>query len=95
LYAGNHDVADPLVSPVYGDFSKGFPPTILTTGTRDLLLSDTVRMHRALRLAGMTADLHVQEAGGHGGFLGMAPEDAWVLGEVRRFIEQHWAGGRR
>jgi acetyl esterase/lipase len=95
LYAGTHDLADPLVSPLYGDFSKGFPPTILTTGTRDLLLSDTVRMHRALRSTGASADLHVQEAGGHGGFLGMAPEDTWVLEEVRRFIERHWTGGRR
>lgn len=53
LYAGDHDLTNPLVSPIYGDFSKGFPPTILTTGTRDLLLSDTVRMHRALRSAGV------------------------------------------
>ena len=30
----------------------GFPPTILTTGTRDLLLSSTVRVHRKLRRAG-------------------------------------------
>ncbi|PKA44302.1 hypothetical protein CWR43_08450 [Rhizobium sullae] len=33
----------------------------LATGTRDLLLSDTVRMHRALRRAGVTAELHVVE----------------------------------
>jgi len=38
----------PYVSPLFGDFTRGWPPTLLTTGTRDLLLSDTVRMHRAL-----------------------------------------------
>ena len=59
LYAGGHDLADPSVSPLYADLARGFPPTILTTGTRDMLLSDTVRMHRALRAAGVTADLHV------------------------------------
>ncbi len=48
LYMGGADVIDPYVSPLYGDLA-GFPPTILTTGTRDMLLSDTVRMHRALR----------------------------------------------
>ena len=53
-----------------------FPPTILTTGTRDKLLSDTARFHRALRAAGIHAELHVWEAFGHAGFLGMAPEDA-------------------
>ena len=37
----------------------GFPPTILTTGTRDLLLSNTVRVHRKLRRAGVEATLQV------------------------------------
>src|SRR5690242_9224740 len=36
-----------------------FPPAILTTGTRDLLLSNTVRSHRALRAAGVEAQLEV------------------------------------
>jgi acetyl esterase/lipase len=89
LYAGGHDRTDPYVSPLYGDFSKGFPPAILTTGTRDLLLSDTVRMHAALRAAGQSADLLVTEAGGHGGFFGLAPEDAFVAEEIRRFIAAH------
>ena len=47
LYAGGHDLRDPYLSPVYGDFTRGFPPTILSSGTRDKLLSDTVRFHRA------------------------------------------------
>ena len=38
LYAGDHDLADPRLSPVNGDFA-GFPPTILIGGTRDMLLS--------------------------------------------------------
>jgi monoterpene epsilon-lactone hydrolase len=86
LYAGGHDLSHPYLSPLFGDFDPGFPPTILTTGTRDLLLSDTVRMHRALRAAGVEAQLHVTEAGGHGGFLGRAPEDAAILHEVRQFV---------
>ena len=44
LYANGHDLKDPMLSPVYGDMT-GFPPTLLTTGTRDLLLSNTVRVH--------------------------------------------------
>ncbi len=55
LYANGHDLKDPMLSPVYGDL-KGFPPTILTTGTRDLFLSNTVRVHRKLREAGVVAD---------------------------------------
>jgi acetyl esterase/lipase len=42
VYANGHDLKDPLISPVYGDM-HGFPPAILATATRDLLLSNTVR----------------------------------------------------
>ena len=60
LYANGHDLKDPLLSPIYGDV-HGFPPAILTSGTRDLYLSNTVRMHRKLRAAGVEAVLQVWE----------------------------------
>ena len=85
LYAGGHDLADPYLSPLFGDFTPAFPPTFLQAGTRDLFLSNTVRMHRKLRSAGVDAELHVFEAMPHGGFFG-APEDAELDAEVRRFI---------
>ena len=86
IYGAGQDRRHPYLSPLFGDFAKGWPPTILATGTRDLLLSDTVRMHRALRRAGIRADLLVTEAGAHGGFQGQAPEDMEVLAECRKFI---------
>ena len=49
------------------------------------------QLHRALRRAGIPAELHVTEAAGHGGFLGMAPEDQEILREVRRFADAHWS----
>ncbi|MFA5884289.1 MAG: alpha/beta hydrolase [Acidimicrobiia bacterium] len=88
LYAGGHDLTDPYLSPLFGDFAKGFPPTFLQTGTRDLFLSNAVRMHRALRAAGVPAELHVFEAMPHGGFFG-APEDAEIDAEVQRFVDAH------
>jgi acetyl esterase/lipase len=90
LYAGGADPRHPYLSPLNGDFTKGFPPAILTTGTRDMLLSDTVLLHRALRRAGIAAELHVTEAAGHGGFMGAAPEDQDILREVRHFADTHW-----
>jgi monoterpene epsilon-lactone hydrolase len=90
LYAAGADLRDPYLSPLFGDLN-GFPPTMLTSGTRDRLLSDTVRMHRALRAAGIPAELHVVEAGGHGRFLGVAPEDRAMAEETRRFLDEHWA----
>jgi epsilon-lactone hydrolase len=86
LYAAGRDLTDPYVSPLFGDFSKGFPPTLLASGTRDLFLSNTVRMHRNLRAAGVAAELHVFEAMPHGGF-GGAPEDRELAREVRRFVD--------
>src|SRR5436853_653476 len=64
LYAAGHDLKDPQLSPVYGDYA-GFPPSILTTGTRDLFLSNTVRVHRKMRAAGVEAELHVFEGQSH------------------------------
>jgi epsilon-lactone hydrolase len=87
LYAGDYDLTEPLLSPLFGDLSD-FPPTFLQTGTRDLFLSNTVRMHRALRNADVTAELHVFEAMPHGGFHG-APEDQELAWEIRRFIAEH------
>lgn len=89
-YAGGADPKTPYLSPLYGDVSGGWPPTLLSSGTRDLLLSDTVRMHRALRRAGVAAELHVTEAGPHGGFMGSAPEDQEIMAECRRFVREAW-----
>ena len=93
LYAGGHDLADPYLSPLFGDFTKGFPPTFIQTGTRDLFLSNSVRMHRTLRQARIEAELHVWEARPHGGF-GNAPEDREIGAEFAQFLAKHagWAG---
>ena len=68
LYAGSADLKHPLISPLYGDFS-GFPPAYLVSGTRDLFLSDTCRVHRKLITSGSQADLHVYEGLSHGEYL--------------------------
>ena len=89
LYANGHDLRDPYVSPLFGDFTRGFPPTFVQTGTRDLFLSNSVRIHRKLRDAGIDAELHVWEAMPHGGFIpGEAPENAEIQAEVARFIRR-------
>lgn len=92
LYAGGYDLTDPYVSPLFGDFTRGFPRTLLTAGTRDVFLSNAVRMHRALRAADVPAELHVLEAAAHGAFAGSSPEEAELDAEVRRFCEDCWAG---
>ena len=89
LYANGHDLKDPMLSPVYGDL-HGFPPTILTTGTRDLFLSNTVRVHRKLREAGVVADLIVFEGLSHAQYLFNpdAPESKEHFAEVSAFFHR-------
>jgi epsilon-lactone hydrolase len=88
LYAGGHDLKDPMISPVFGRYDREFPPTILTSGTRDLLLSSTVMLHRALRRAGVRAELHVWEAMTHGIFFN-APEEKELYDEHIQFMLAH------
>ena len=90
LYAAGHDLKDPLLSPVYGDFS-GFPPAILTSGTRDLYLSNTVRVHRKLRAAGVDAILQLWEGQSHSQYNRdpAAPETKEYHDEVARFFDAH------
>lgn len=90
LYAGDASLTDPFVSPLFGDVS-GFPATLLTSGTRDLFLSNTVRMHRQLLAAGVPAELHVFEAMPHGSFTGSTPEDLDLQATVRRFERRQLA----
>ena len=90
LHADGRDLADPLVSPVYGDFA-GFPPTLLVTGTRDLLLSATVRTHTKIRQAGSLADLLVLEGVDHGGYANPldSPESRFTYAELDEFLLAH------
>jgi epsilon-lactone hydrolase len=88
LYAGHNDLRHPYLSPLFGNLTAPFPPTFLQAGTRDLFLSNTVRMHRKLRAGGVEAQLHVFEAMPHGGFFG-APEDDDLTDEIRRFLAAH------
>lgn len=90
LYANGRDLKDPLLSPIYGD-AEGFPPTILTSGTRDLYLSNTVRMHRKLRAAGVEAILQVWEGQSHIQYMMdvSAPETREYHDEVALFFDRH------
>ena len=90
LYAGDQEITNPLISPIYGDFA-GFPPTLLVTGTRDLFLSCTVRAHTKLRASGVVADLLVFEGQSHGdyGLLIDSPESQLFYAELGAFLKQY------
>lgn len=65
-YLGTADLTDPLISPALSpSVLKGFPTTLLITGTRAYDMSAAVQTHRALTRVGVSADLHVWDGMGH------------------------------
>jgi epsilon-lactone hydrolase len=88
-YVGGADRSDPLLSPLFGELA-GFPPTLLMSSTRDLLLSQTVRFHLALREAGVAAELLVYEGLPHA-FWAYAecPETDQALAAQATFLARH------
>ncbi len=57
LYAGQHDLRDPYLSPVFGDY-QGFPPMLVQTGEAELLLSDSDTVVKHAREAGVDVDYY-------------------------------------
>ncbi|WP_062015315.1 alpha/beta hydrolase [Aureimonas sp. AU4] len=90
LHANGAELSCPELSPLFGDLT-GLPPTFVQSGTRDLFLSNAVRLHRALRRVGVAAELHVFEGMPHGGFGGRTPEDLELAQETARFIGERWS----
>lgn len=90
LYANGRDLKHPYLSPIYGDFNH-FPPTVLASGTRDLLLSLTVLTHRKLRRANVEAELHVFEGMSHIHYVlnPLAPESRELFTEWAKFFDKH------
>jgi epsilon-lactone hydrolase len=52
VYADPADQRNPYASPVYGNFSKGYPPTLIQGGTREIFLSEFIRLYQALDQTG-------------------------------------------
>lgn len=86
-YVGATPDATPALSPIYADLT-GFPPTLAITSTRDPLLSQTTLFHRALRRAGVDADLIVFEAMPHAFWSYIAaPESDEAFGAMADFFQ--------
>ena len=65
VWAPDGNVKHPYASPVHGDYRAAFPPTLIQGGTRELLLSDFVRLYRALIDGGKEAILDLYEGMPH------------------------------
>ena len=61
LYAGGADTADPRISPINGAFYPDGPPVMITTGTRDILMSQCIDLARRMSAAGQDVQLSVYD----------------------------------
>jgi monoterpene epsilon-lactone hydrolase len=57
-YAGDGDPKNPLLSPIYGDYT-GIPPMLIQVGDAEVLLDDSTRVAEKAKAAGVKADLEV------------------------------------
>lgn len=92
-YADPKDHKHPYVSPVYGDYSKGFPPTLIQGGTKEVFLSHFIRLYRAIDGAGGWAVLDLYDGMPHNFQFrpGMteAAESKTALRKMKAFLQQH------
>ncbi|MBV9250503.1 MAG: alpha/beta hydrolase [Acetobacteraceae bacterium] len=90
-FADPKDQKDPYASPVYGDFSRGFPPTLIQGGLKETLLSGFVRLYQALDLAGVPVKLDLYEGMIHNfqDRIPGAPESCLARKKMRDFLFQY------
>ncbi len=90
-YADPADQKHPYVSPVYGDYSKGFPPTLIQAGTREIFMSNAIRQYQAIDTAGIPVKLDLYEGMWHifQVFNYELPESKLARNKVKAFLKQH------
>lgn len=65
-YADPEDQKKPYVSPVYGTFTSNFPPTLIQGGTKEIFISNFVRLYQKIDNAnGHNAKLDLYEGMWH------------------------------
>ena len=90
-YVGKTNRKDPVLSPIFADL-HGMPPTLLVTSARDILLSDTTTLHRAMLRAGNDAQLVVFEALPHAFWYHFQlPETREALELMAKFFDEKLA----
>ena len=90
LYAGDHDLKDPYISPLYADL-KGFPPLLIQAAARDVLLNDATRLAERACKANVDVTLEVWDGMIHIFQLsaGFVPEARKAAENIATFLQQH------
>lgn len=89
FYYGDHDLDDPLMSPIVSDaVLKRFPPTLIITASRAGEMSAAINTHRLLVRNGVSASLHVWDGLGHAFYMQTdLPESREAFDVMVRFFQ--------
>jgi len=89
-YAGEHDSADPEISPVYMD-CDGLPPLFFLASSNEILMDDTVFLARRASAAGIDTTCQIWPMLPHAFplFAGVFPEAIAARNDIANFIGQH------
>ncbi|RSU06427.1 alpha/beta hydrolase [Vagococcus entomophilus] len=89
-YAGHHDLKDPYLSPVFGEYTN-FPPMLIQTGANELLLSDSQTVVKKVQKVGGVVKF-IEYPGMYHIFYITSPklqesQNAWEM--IQTFIKQY------
>ncbi len=91
LYAGDIELDNPFVSPLYGDLSS-MPDSLIFVGTDEVLVHDSIRMYDKLTQHGNKSKLHVEEDLWHVYVLYGLPESRRAIDKMHEFFLEHTSG---
>jgi epsilon-lactone hydrolase len=90
LYAADEALDNPLVSPLYGDYS-GLPPTLIQVGDHEVLLDDSRRYAERAKAAGVDVTLEVWDEMIHVFqiFAPTLPEGQQAIDRIGEWVRAH------
>jgi acetyl esterase/lipase len=87
LYAGDLDITHPYISPLNGDF-HGLAPTLIFSGTLDLLYPSSIELAAKARAAGVPVEFHLRQGQPHN-YAGMpTPEGRQAREKILRALAE-------
>lgn len=92
IYCPGQDLAQPLISPLFGDW-RGLPPLLFHAGSTEMLVDDSIRAQDRARQAGVSAEIRVWPKLAH--VFHVFPwlrESREAVDDMARFIQAHCAG---
>ena len=95
-YASNQSLINPEISPIFGDYSTPFPNFYISTGTRDLLMSQSIQLATKLKANDISVELNIWEGLWHVfEWNNDLPESIMSIRQISDFLNQTVARSSR